>query len=635
MTAAPDDDASRADARGLVAGALGLALWTSGLRAALFALRDGYHREPALTGLLARSVLGDLTGGLLVTLPAAALLLLVARRGGGARLLAAAATAALAWLFLAARWPSSPFHAPGFESGRALLAQGVVAAGSLAAAVTLALVAGAPTRGAGRLLGRASLAGGLATALAGAAALAVSAVQPEADGARPSVVLLSVDTLRQDHLGTYGDGRGLTPALDALAAESVVFERAYTPQPWTLSAHMSLLTGLSPSVHGLDVEQALPWDVTTLAEAFAARGYACLAVVDTVAWLHPRYGFGRGFHAYHQVEGDAAAKDALVRQLLDDAGDQPVFLFVHVYDAHSDESLLPYEADAEDSARLVGAEPDDFTGCVPELGCASRLLQEWNQRGEVPDEATRRWMRELYAAGVASVDRRLGALVDDLRERGLLERSLVLVTADHGEEFYEHGKALHDQAYEECVEVPLLVRLPGGAAAGRHGAPVSLTDVPATLAEHLELPLPAGQGRSFAPALVDPATAPDDPRHVLLDSGRGSLGIVTERWKLLPTRRGFELYDLHHDPGETRDLASSGADQPADDAQPHAPFDVAAARAYLEQLLAAERREVGRQRERLGLPADPRQAAGHAIESPLSAEAAEHLKALGYTGGDG
>ncbi|MHC4839001.1 MAG: sulfatase-like hydrolase/transferase, partial [Planctomycetota bacterium] len=365
--------------------AVGLSL--AATRAALFALRDGYYKDAELANVAARSFLDDLLVGALCTLPPALLLSAWLTRPttsagstrreatgprGVARLAVALGVAALAYLFLSGRLPASPFHVPGWESTRALLAQGVAAG--------LALVAARVLVASGGFFSWSLRLGAGLGLLAGAAAGLLLA--PPVVPSTPSVIIVSLDTLRADRLGAHGSQAGLTPTLDALAAESLRFQRAYTPQPWTLSAHMSLLTGLSPSTHGLDAEQALPEAAVTLAESYREAGYVTVALVDTVAWLHPRFGFERGFQIYRQIEGDVRAKQEQLQLVLDDVGDRPLFLFVHLYDTHSDEHQLPYESEPSIQAQHTDWYTGDFRGCLPDRGCASELLQNLNKLGE-------------------------------------------------------------------------------------------------------------------------------------------------------------------------------------------------------------------------------------------------------------
>lgn len=603
---------SRADGPGLLAGAcFGCA--AAATRAVLFALRDGYFKQPDLQDLMARSIRGDLLQGALVAVPVAALAVGLARRARTPRRVACGlALATLTALFLSGRVPASPFHAPGFGSNRALLAH---AAALVVAAFGATIILRPGARWPGRL---AALGAVGALALVGAASYLTGASGTAPD--RPGVVLISLDTTRPDRLGAYGSESGLTPTLDALAAESVRFTRAYSPQPFTLTAHMTMLTGLSPSVHALAPEYSLPDGVTTLAESFRDEGYVTAAFVDTVAWLQPRYGFDRGFAIYRQIEGDASTKDEQVRLLLEDVGDRPLFLFVHVYDAHSDESVLPYEADAPHFQRVAGWYEGDFDGCLPERGCASKLLLEMNRLGESLDGDDRRYLSSLYDAGLASLDDRLARLFQRLQRSGTLDRSVLLITADHGEEFFEHGRALHDQNYEESVRVPLLVRMPGGATVGERSDLVGLSDIAPTVRDLTGLPTVPGQGVSFADALEGARndTPGDTVRDaVLLDSGRGSLGLVTARWKYFPTRDGFELYDLATDPDEQHDLLAAGSP----------PDTLPALRARLQAMLE----DVRAHRLALGLPADPAVRPDTGIESPLSEDALRQLEALGYT----
>src|SRR5688572_347105 len=174
------------------------------------------------------------------------------------------------------------------------------------------------------------------------------------------------------------------------------------------------------------------------------------------------------------MPSDADVKIDWIFSLLDDLDREPFFLFAHYFDAHSDRVRLPYESDAEDMEAFAGWYDGAFDGCDEEL-CASELLYSMSNRGQVLEGADREYLSSLYDAGVRTLDRKLGRLFDGLERRGLLESSVILLVSDHGEEFFEHGRAMHTQNFAECLRVPFLLRPPGGQA-GRSDALVSLVD---------------------------------------------------------------------------------------------------------------------------------------------------------------
>ncbi len=398
----------------------------------------------------------------------------------------------------------------------------------------------------------------------------------------PDVVLISVDTLRADHLPTYGYERETAPRIDALARQSAVFDRAYAHSHHTLPSHTSLLTGIYPGRHGvLHRGDALAEGDTTWAELLAANGYATAAVVNAY-FLAPEFQVDRGFAHYdyaHNIEVDRNAETAntaifsWLDELSADSPDPrpPFFLFAHYYDVHSDWGGLPYEAPAELKRRFAGEAPKTFRSGDGKR-FASRYMAWLNQHGSHYTPEDLEYIRGLYDAGIAYTDTRVGALLDALAGRGLLERAIVILTSDHGEEFQDHGKLLHAQLYDELVRVPLLFSLPemrGDAAAacrtwtgpratpGRVDALVQHVDMLPTVAECLGLESPAGvQGRSVLATLVGGESGRDT---AWFDTPKGhSRAVMRDGWKLIdwPTRDVRRLYDLRSDPGETRDVAA-------------------------------------------------------------------------------
>ena len=440
----------------------------------------------------------------------------------------------------------------------------------------------------------------------GLLALLASACRAPAPPPVRDVVLVVVDTLRADHLGAYGHTRPTSPGIDRWAGRGVLFEQALSPAPWTMPAMASLLTGRWPSAHGAgsrareagwaSVRQLGP-ALPTLAGELARAGFRTGAVVNNV-FMAPGLGLGRGFDRYDYRpagvgRGRRAAEvvDASLAWLDEQPREARLLLMVHLFDPH-----LPYDAPAPHAGRFTGAfagtplrpaRPEDVLGRLPDL-----------------PEGEREFLAAAYDEEIAATDAEVARFLAALEARGRLERSLVILTADHGEELFEHGRFEHGHAtYQEVLHVPFVAWAPG-LRPRREAGPVSLVDVLPTALDAAGLPAPACDGRSLWPlltrgdapgprALAAEATLRGPERRALL---AWPLKLVTQEEK---QRR--ELYDLARDPGERRDLA---ADRPG---------DVARLAAELERLLAAR-------------PAAP------AAPGNLSPEELEELRSLGYVG---
>ncbi|NLH47620.1 MAG: sulfatase [Myxococcales bacterium] len=381
----------------------------------------------------------------------------------------------------------------------------------------------------------------LAVALGATAATMTLPSFAKSDGKHPDVILISIDTLRADSVGAYGASPSVTPRLDELAAGADLYRRVYAPSSWTIPSHASLLTGLAPWRHGAETMDArLPEEIVTLAERFAAAGYDTAAFVNSFL-LSPRYGFGQGFRRYVTMpeESGAAVADEAARWLTGRSG-RPVFLFVHLFDPH-----WPY---GDPASSLPGAGAKDFHAFV--------------EQALPTGEADRAAWRGQYLADVARADRAAGRVFDALRAAGRWEKAWVIVTGDHGEEFWEHGFLGHAiTLYEEVLRVPLLVKRPEQAAAAAIERTVSLLDVPATLVNELALPGKAdGDG---LPLTVDAGASRDflaasrlwgSPRFALIRDCRK--GITDYQWRFgafggeSPPR----FYDLCSDPVESANL---------------------------------------------------------------------------------
>jgi arylsulfatase A-like enzyme len=357
----------------------------------------------------------------------------------------------------------------------------------------------------------------------------------------PNVVLISLDTLRADYVGAYGSTLETTPNLDRLAEEGVLFENVVAPYPSTTASHMSMLTGIYPGVHDvLGPTRQLSEELRTLTEVLSAHGYQTAAVTED-GMVSARSGFARGFGFYREFKTWNPAKtDGFVREgvsasleWLDRHPGERFFLFLHTYQVHG-----PY------------APPEDF--------------KVFSAQGEAAEVARVERDRLLYAGEVLYTDHEIGRFLGGLAERGLADDTIVIVTADHGEAFGEHGALGHGlYLTDEVLRIPLIVRAPGEVPDGlRISAPVSLVDVTPTVLGLVGIPVPEGlQGLSLLPLIADPAAERFRDRilYSQRDRGENSSFAVHRRNRKWLFRHGEEpmVYDLKADPGEDRPLADA------------------------------------------------------------------------------
>jgi hypothetical protein len=320
-----------------------------------------------------------------------------------------------------------------------------------------------------------------------AAAWLAAACSPPPAATRPSLLLVTIDTLRADALGAYGARPSPTPNLDRLAGESTLFERALAPMPLTRPAHFSMLTARYPREHGvLNNRLALPASETTLAERLRDAGWRTGAFVG-VGLLGPGSGAERGFETMGTPRGRTRGAEEVVGEALAWVerlpGSDPFFLWVHLFDPH-----LPYEPPP---ALRAGVDPE-LGRSLPSVGWKELEAAARASGGDVP-RAVLEHARRLYAGEVASIDRWVGALLEGIgAARGEGELALVF-TADHGECFeggvwFEHSDCLRDGA----LRVPLLVRAASFPPGRRVATPVSHVDLAPTLLRIAGLELPAG-----------------------------------------------------------------------------------------------------------------------------------------------
>jgi arylsulfatase A-like enzyme len=414
------------------------------------------------------------------------------------------------------------------------------------------------------------------------------ATLPGADPDAPNVILVILDTVRARELGLYGYDRGTTPELDAFAARGVTFDRAISTASWTLPSHFSMLTGLYPHEMPDDLddmnEPFVGADRLHLSEVLRARGYATAGFVANMSYTTDETGLDRGFIHWsdHVVSlgqigistapGRTLLNNGRLRRMLDwhdfpirkhasrvnrallkwldDRGDRPFFVLVNYFDAHN-----PYLPPRRIEDRFVDRRP------TARMDYHAHHVGWWDKRGHSPDEFLSQ--QQAYDGAIAWLDEELGRLFDGMEGRGLLDNTIVVVTADHGEGFGEHGSLGHriGQVYMELIRVPLVILSPDSPAGLRVSDEVSLVDLPATildLAGVEDHPIP---GYSLARAWADPdSQLRRSPRLFHDDTGPAKGGTLVEGWHYIRTIDGSEeLYDTHKDPVELDDLSSDPA----------------------------------------------------------------------------
>jgi arylsulfatase A-like enzyme len=369
----------------------------------------------------------------------------------------------------------------------------------------------------------------------------------------PSFVVISVDTLRADHLGAYGYERSTSPNIDALAANGVVFENVCSTSSWTLPAHASLLTGLLPGRHRLqDDGVKLARSVPVLAEALRGRGYETFAVVSHV-YVSREFGLNRGFEEFDDSLLAGGGVDPIAESVVDrfierleGVGERPFFAFIHLYDPH-----WPYTPPPPFGTAFVDP---GYRGEID--GTLDSMSPYFSFPGRLSDE-DRRQMIALYDGEIAYLDQQIGRLSAALAESRHADRTVVILTADHGEEFKEHGKIGHGRTlFSEVLAVPLIVAgHPALAGGSRRSELASIVDIAPTVLDMAGLAVPEElDGRSLL------RESPGD-RTLFAESirmGRVLRSARRGRYKLIesPSHGTRELYDLATDPLEQQPIES-------------------------------------------------------------------------------
>ncbi|WP_434415409.1 sulfatase-like hydrolase/transferase [Nannocystis pusilla] len=365
------------------------------------------------------------------------------------------------------------------------------------------------------------------------------------------LIVLAVEGARADDLLGVLLGGPRFPAVERLAAESLVFERAYAVSPWAVPTHAALLSSVPPPGHATVRGTFVADGQVLLPELLDRAGYYGVAVAANADFNAER-GLIQGLdHVRNMTQGTGSGKDArsVVRAALEAIAGRPAPRFVY---ADMTDPQAPYDPPRE---HVGGPPPPDAP--LPHL---THLWLGRVRAGRVVAEpAQRDYVRRLYRGELQVVDAALADLLAAMEEQGGLDEAALVLVGLHGEEFFEHGGALHGfSLHEESLRVPLVIRAPALLAPGRVTAPVDLLDLAPTLADLLGLPFPPQwQGDSLVPLIDDPQPP---PRLVVAYLGDGARAAVLGDYKLIvgSGRDAQRLYDLAADPGETRDLEGDG-----------------------------------------------------------------------------
>jgi choline-sulfatase len=367
-----------------------------------------------------------------------------------------------------------------------------------------------------------------------------------------NVLLISIDTCRADHLGCYGYPLDTTPNIDAIASEGIVFEHALSPLPFTLPAHCTMLTGTIPPYHGVidNTDYKLNDGDVTLADLLREKGYLTAGFVSSFI-LDSQFGLGQGFDFYdddfepandtmdiNQQSGGETTQDVI--EWLGTHKDEKNFVFLHYYDPH-----FTYEPPEPFASKFRNVPP--------------------------PKHVTTRFEQALfdgYAGEIAYTDHCIGQVVDKLRQLGLYDSTMIIITSDHGEMLGQHGEGFHGYfIYQPAIRVPLIIKLPQLSKHRRITSTVGLVDIVPTVCSVLGIDLSTPvQGQDLSPCFDSDWLPPSD-RHLFCQSleptkynANSLLGVVTDRYKYIKTTRS-ELYDLVEDPYELNNIAVEQADR--------------------------------------------------------------------------
>lgn len=413
----------------------------------------------------------------------------------------------------------------------------------------------------------------------------------------PNILFISIDTLRADHIGCYGYFRDTTPNISRFAEEGVLFENCISQSNNTLVSHMSMITSLYPETHRITLRSVydeefhrLPRNGLTLTERLSNEGYTTAGCTAAACWLGSnKFGFDHGFDfyvstdsgknsAYEECEKGVRPWKPWVKSVRPASDvnkdifdwfkyfktvsavdkDMRFFLFVHYMDPHGDFDRLPHDSPMPYKTMYCEDYTGDFTGGDGEVWAEFHLERINNENIPVSEEDLE-YIIALYDGEITYTDEYVRRLLEHLRRLGYYDNTLIVLTADHGQEFRDHGNFLKKFLYQEVVHVPLIVKFPGNEHKGKKvSTRVRTVDIAPTILGFLGMPSEKMQGQSLLDVIgngaKDRAAYSGEPfQHSI---------ITPDGWKYSHVNnknigRTYELYDLRNDPAESRNLYSS------------------------------------------------------------------------------
>jgi arylsulfatase A-like enzyme len=393
---------------------------------------------------------------------------------------------------------------------------------------------------------------------------------------KPNVLLILADTLRADHLGCYGYQRQTSPNIDKFAEECLVFEKAFSPSPWTKTAVGSIMTSLYPNEHN-----AFRWADNlsnanlTLTEIFRNKNYKTFSTQANHI-ITSRYGFHQGFQVYKEMKNDLAENlaDEFVTWI-DGKKGRPFFVYLHFMDTH-----YPYRV-PEDYQRTFASEGQSHLNLNKLIAQDIRVLAEMGMPQEDKD-----YMVDLYDDSIKYFDIHLGRILEALKANHMLDETIIILLSDHGEEFWRHGSFGHGHTlYNELLHVPLLIRYPSILPVKKDSFPVSLIDLYPTILSLVRIDFDNEiRGENLLPAVLNDRKPERAVYFEGLLRGGEKRGVYKDEWKLIQSTsekynrtffeplgkltkykypeldKEYELYNIQADFNETQDLFNSRTD---------------------------------------------------------------------------
>lgn len=378
------------------------------------------------------------------------------------------------------------------------------------------------------------------------------------DAKKKNVIVLLIDTQRADKLSSYGNRRIKTPEMEKFVSESAVFEHCQANSNWTKPSCASVFTGLHPDSHkARGHASVLSKNVKLISEIYRSQGFATGAFVAN-GYLADEFGFKRGWSQYINFIRENKNSDAVnvfkaTMDFIKDQGDKPFFTYIQTIDPH-----VPYDPPEED-LKLYDAQPYDGPVRPRSTG---ELLEQFKRKKVVLEKRDRRRLEALYDGEVTYHDRQFGKFIEELKKAGVYDNTIFVVTADHGEEFFEHNSVGHGHSvYQELLHVPMIIRAPGLVPAGKRlQAPTTLVDILPTTLKAVGKDVPREvEGKDLLPLARGAAPHPFDAAfssfYSEMDSRNLQWSVRRGDWKLwMKGPVNTFVHNLQQDPGEKVDV---------------------------------------------------------------------------------